>query len=121
MNKRKLNRVFEEIRLGAGMIYAVTNTDDYGDCNSCVNAALADKFGITASGIYVKHWRKGMNAGRPWAELDSVYIAHDVLSEQYDVMVRIFEENGYAIEPREYDPVRCLKITEIANLTQEEE
>ena len=38
MNKRKLNKVFAEIKEKANMDYAITNSDEYGDCNTCVNS-----------------------------------------------------------------------------------
>ena len=112
MNKRKLNRVFEEIKQKANLAYAITNPDQYGDCNTCVNTELASEFGIDSKGIYAKHWRTGMNAGCAWSKLDAVYIAHDITAEQAEIMVNVLEENGYIVEPREYNPTRCFNIKE---------
>lgn len=52
MNKRKLNKVFAEIKEKANMDYAITNPDEYGDCNACVNSKLTFKFGVDSKGIY---------------------------------------------------------------------
>lgn len=112
MNKRKLNKVFEEIKTKAKMDYAVTNADEYGDCNSCVNSELAFEFGVDSKGIYTKHWLKGMNAGGPWRYLDDVYIGHDITEEQAKIMIEVLEANGYVVEPREYDSSRCFRIKE---------
>ena len=112
MNKLKLNKVFAEIKIKANMDYATTNADEYGDCNSCVNFELANKFGIESKGIWAKHWLKGMNKGKPWKELDEAYIAHDITEEQANILVEVFEENGYSIEPKQYNPSKCFCIKE---------
>ena len=112
MNKRKLNKVFEQIKTKANLDYAVTNADDYGDCNTCVNSELAFEFGIDSTGIYAKHWLKGMNAGCPWKDLNHVYIGHDVSEEQGKIIIEVFEENGYEIEPKEYNPSVAFLIKE---------
>ena len=113
MNKIKLNRVFKEIKNKAKMDYAIPTPDKYGDCNTCVNYELADQFGIDSKGIYAKHWTTGMNAGGTWKALNSVYIAHDITEEQAKIMVEVLEENGYDVEPREYDESRCFCIKEV--------
>ena len=112
MDKRKLNRVFKEIKTKTNMDYAVTNADEYGDCNTCVNSELAFEFGIDSRGIYTKHWLTGMNKGCSWKELDHVYIGHDITEEQGKIMIEVLEANGYAVEPREYDPSRAFLIKE---------
>lgn len=112
MDKIKLNRVFKEIKTKAKMDYAITTPDKYGDCNTCVNAELADVFGIDSKGIYAKHWTTGMNAGGAWKYLDDVYIGHDITEEQAKIMVEVLEANGYAVEPREYNPCKAFLIKE---------
>ena len=112
MNKIKLNRVFKEVKTKAKMYYAVPTPDKYGDCNTCVNWELAERFGEESKGIYAKHWTTGMNAGQPWKYLDSVYIGHDITEEQAKVMIEVFEANGYEIEPKEYNPSRAFLIKE---------
>ena len=112
MNKIKLNRVFKEIQKRAKMDYAVPTPDKYGDCNTCVNYELADVFGEESTGIYAKHWTTGMNAGKPWKYLDGVYIGHDITKEQAEIMIKVFEENGYDIQPKEYDSSRAFYIKE---------
>ena len=112
MNKRKLNKAFEEVKVRASLDYAVTNADEYGDCNTCVNAGLVDEFGMDSKGIYAKHWLKGMNKGCAWKNLHSVYIGHDITKEQADILVKTFEECGYEVNPKEYDPYKCFNIKE---------
>lgn len=113
MNKIKLNRVFKEIKKKAKMDYAVPTPDKYGDCNTCVNSELAFEFGEESTGIYAKHWVTGMNKGCPWKYLDGVYIGHDITEEQAGIMIKVFEENGYDIQPKEYDSSRAFYIKEV--------
>ena len=113
MDKRKLNRVFKEVKIKAKLDYAITNTDEYGDCNTCVNSELADVFGRDSRGIYAKHWLRGMNKSYPWKELDKVYIGHDLTEEQGKILIDVFKANGYAIEPEEYDPLVAFNIKEV--------
>lgn len=113
MNKRKLTTVFRKIKEGANLDYAITNTDAYGDCNSCVNYELCQQFGVESKGIYAKHWLKGMNAGGPWKDLDGVYIGHDITAKQAQIMVQLLDANGYHVQPREYDPHTAFHIIEV--------
>lgn len=112
MNKRKLNTVFRTIQIAAGLDYAITNADNYGDCQSCVNSMLCDIFGVESKGIWLKHWTKGMNAGGPWKDLDDVCIGHDITEEQAKIIVRVLEHYGYNVEPKEYNPCQCFVIRE---------
>lgn len=114
MNKRKLNKVFDEIKSKAKMDYAITNADEYGDCNTCVNNGLVDAFGLDSTGIYTKHWLTGMNKGNAWKHLSYVYIAHDITEEQAKIMVDLLEQNGYDVEPKQYDSTKSFKISEKA-------
>lgn len=112
MNKRKLNKVFAEIKEKANMDYAITNPDEYGDCNACVNSKLTFKFGMDSKGIYAKHWLKEANAGGPWKDLSDVYIGHDITAEQAEIMIKVLKENGYSVKPGEYDPTTSFLIKE---------
>lgn len=112
MNKCKLIDTFTKIKNATKMDYAVVNTDDYGDCNTCVNYGLSDEFGIDSTGIYIKHWSHGMNRGKSWKELKGVFIAHDIKKEQADIMIKTLKENGYEIEPKEYDVSKAFLIKE---------
>lgn len=113
MNKRKLNKVFEKVRIETGMDYAITNADEYRDCNTCVNYELANVYGVNSTGIYTKHWLKGMNAGKPWKYLDGVYIGHDITEKQANKMIEIFKANGYDVQPEVYDASRSFYIKEV--------
>lgn len=112
MDKRKLNRAFNEIKRKANLDYAITNTDEYGDCNTCVNYGLADIFGVDSKGIYAKHWTRGINAGGPWKNINEVYIGHDIDEQQAVVLVEVLEMNGYIVEPRTYDPSKSFIVRE---------
>lgn len=112
MNKRKLNKVFSEIKEKANMDYAITNPDEYGDCNGCVNSQLAFEFGVDSKGIYAKHWLKGTNAGGPWKYLNKVYIGHDITAEQAEIMIKVLKDNGYSVKPEKYDSTRSFLIKE---------
>lgn len=113
MNKIKLDEVFEEIKTKANMDYAVTNTDDYGDCNACVNYTLSEEFGVESTGIYAKHWLEGMNEGCDWEELKELYIGHDITETQARIMIEVLEANGYDVEPKEYDESKAFRIKEL--------
>jgi hypothetical protein len=112
MNKFKLNSVFKEIKKKAKMDYAVPTPDKYGDCSTCVNSELVDQFGVDSTGIYAKHWVTGMNAGGPWKYLNEVHIGHYITEEQAKIMIEVLEANGYAVEPREYNPIKSFLIKE---------
>lgn len=113
MNKIKLNRVFKEIKTKADMDYAIPTPDKYGDCMSCVNDELCERFGEESTGIFPKHWTTGMNAGEPWKDVKEFYLVHDITEEQAKIMIEVFEANGYDIEPKEYDSSRCFLIKEV--------
>lgn len=113
MNKIKLNSVFKEIKQKANMDYAIPSPDKYGDCNTCVLYGLADAFGENSTGIYAKHWRTGMNAGKPWKYLDHVYVNHDITEEQARIMIQVLQESGYSVTPEEYDPTKSFLIKEL--------
>ena len=113
MDKRKLNRVFKEVKEKAHLDYAITNTDDYGDCCTCTDYELASVYGVDSRGIYPKHWLKGMNAGKAWKHLDSVYISHDLTEEQGEILINVFKANGYVITPEKYNPNQAFKIKEV--------
>ena len=112
MDKRKLNKVFKQIKDKVQLDYAITNADEYGDCASCVTAALHNEFGSEATGIWVKHWLKGINKGKLWKYVDSVYIAHDITEEMAKIMVQVLKDNGYKVEPEQYEATECFKISE---------
>lgn len=111
MNKRLLNKAFAEVKQAAKMDYAVVNTDDYGDCNTCANAALADEFGEESTGIYAKHWLRGGNATVPYKYLDGLFIGHDITKEQAAVFIEVMSKY-YNVLPEQYDPSKSFEISE---------
>lgn len=113
MNKRKLNEVFAIVKEKASMDFAITNTDDYGDCQSCVWSAVEDMFGFKSTGIYAKHWLRGTNKGKAYKYLDGLYIGHDITEEQAEILVEIFKENRYKITPEVYIPSQAFYIEEV--------
>ena len=115
MNKRKLNTVFRIIQIAAGLDYAITNADKYGDCQSCVNSMICDVFGVESKGIWTKHWTKGMNADGPWKNRNYVYIGHHITRKQAKIIVKVLESYGYNVTPKEYDPFKCFVISEATN------
>lgn len=112
MNTEKLNNLFNKIKTEVNLNYAIINTDDYGDCNTCVNDALCDKYGAKSKGIFVKHWMRGINAGDTLENLDFIFIAHDITEKQANKMVGILKNSGYEVEPETYCPSKCFKIWE---------
>lgn len=109
MDKRKLNKVFSKIKEKANMDYAITNIDEYVDCNVCVGSKLAFEFGADSKGIYAKHW---LNAGGPWKNLNKLYIGHDITAEQAEIMIKILKDNGYSVKPEKYDSTISFLIKE---------
>lgn len=113
MDIYKLKRTFKKIMEDGKMDYAITNTDKYGDCNSCVNYSLCRQYGEDSKGIYVREWFKGMNKYfNSWKEVEKVYIAHDITEEQGELLIKVMEENGYYILPKKYDSSQCFLISE---------
>ena len=116
MDKKMLQQAFREYKkatatAGVGIDYAITNPDRLGDCQSCVNCALSEKYGEESKGVWVKEWTHGMNAGTGVEELDSVYIAHDLTEEQAAIFYSVLGEN-YNIPPTEYNPWECFELFE---------
>ncbi len=110
MDKKLIQVVFRKIQEQVpGIDYAIINTDDYGDCNTCVNDALSRKFGIDSKGIYLKHWTRGMNREKPLEYQDSAWIAHDLTDEQGKMVLAILKEN-FAMENDSYDPAKSFVI-----------
>jgi hypothetical protein len=111
MNKEILKAAFREAKKAARLDFAVTNPDGLGDCNSCVWAAIVDKYGESSRGIWAKAWRHGMNGGRDIAYLDRVYISHDLTEEQAAAVLAVFAKY-YTIESGAYSPDKCIIISE---------
>ena len=111
MNKELLKETFRAWKKEAKADYAITYPDSLGDCQSCVNYALAEKYGEESKGIFLKEWKHGMNRGDDVECLKSVYIAHDITEEQAKVFYDVFGEH-YKVFPKEYNPARCFELFE---------
>ena len=111
MNKELLKKTFREWKKAAKADYAITYPDSLGDCMSCVNWELAEKYGEESKGIFLKHWKYGMNGGDNVEKLTSVYIAHDLTEEQAETIYQVFGEH-YNILPEKYDPTKCFELFE---------
>lgn len=111
MNKEQLKATFRGFKKEAKADYAITAPDSLGDCMSCVNATLCDKYGEESKGIWAKAWKHGMNSGRDLAFCESVYIAHDLTEEQAAAFYKVFSKH-YNITPLEYEPSKCFCLYE---------
>lgn len=112
MNLQLVKKAFDEFKSVKGIDYSIIYTDEYGDCNTCVNAKLCDIYGEDSNGIYLKHWEEGMNEEEPIEELDTLFIAHDITEEQGKELYKIFSKY-FVVEPKEYCSNKCYKITPI--------
>ena len=111
MNKELLKETFRAWKKAAKADYAITYPDNLGDCMSCVNYALCEKYGEESKGIFLKHWKHGMNGGDDVECLNYVYIAHDITEEQAKVFYDVFGEH-YKVFPEKYDPHKCFELFE---------
>jgi len=112
MEKELLKQTFRDFKKASGVDYAITYPDNLGDCMSCVNYALCEKYGEESKGVWVKHWTHGMNGhGHGVEGTKSVYVAHDLTEEQAKVFYEVFSEH-YNVTPEEYDPSKCFRIYE---------
>lgn len=114
MDKEVLKKAFREWKKEAGADYARTEIDSLGDCMSCVNAALARKYGGDSTGIYLKWWTRGMNKYgdlNDFEREDYALIGHDITTEQadkfYEVMSKYFN-----VTPKAYDHTKCFNLYE---------
>lgn len=106
-----LAKTFRRFKKETGVAFAILNTDKYGDCNTCVNAELESVFGIESKGIYARHWLKGMNKGKPFDQLEKLYIGHDLTEEQGKKFIEIFSVQ-YVVLPMEYDEDQTFTLVE---------
>lgn len=106
-----IRKAFKEFLDVDGVNYAIVNTDEYGDCNTCVNARLVELYGVESKGIFLKHWFKGMNSEEvSFNELDEIYIAHDITEEQGNKLYDILSKY-YHVEPKVYNPGKTYVLT----------
>lgn len=114
MNKSKLTRTFNIIKASIPLDFAITNTDEYGDCDTCTWNAIIEKFGHESHGIYVSKWLHGINKSAPYKETKGVYIGHDLTLKQGQNLIILLKANGYNVEPGHYNPRTKFYITEAA-------
>lgn len=118
MYSKLVKKAFKEFSNVKGVDYAIINTDSYGDCNTCVNASLVDDFGEESKGIFLKHWRKGMNAGPSISKLDELYIAHDITEEQGEKLHNILSKY-FIVEPEKYNNSKAFVISSKATTLED--
>lgn len=112
MNVENIKKVFREIKKEANLTYARTSVDSLGDCSSCVSAAIFDRYGEKATGIWLKHWKHGMNkSSKDLEDKSSVYISHNITEEQAKVVFKVLSKY-FNINNGEYDPYTCIEISE---------
>ena len=105
-----MEKAFEEFLNVEGINYAITDTDEYGDCTTCVNHALVKTFGEDSRGIFLRHWKEGMNAQPSISELSEVYIAHYITEEQGEELYKILSKY-FIVTPEKYDSSKCYVIS----------
>ena len=118
MDKKMLQDTFRKFKkaatsAGFKIDYAITNPDGLGDCMSCVNYALCEKYGEDSKGVWVKEWTRGMNAGDGIEKLDEVYVAHDLDDVQVGIFYSVVGEN-FNILPKkaDFDRGLCFSLYE---------
>ncbi|MBQ3421931.1 MAG: hypothetical protein IJH34_09730 [Romboutsia sp.] len=110
MNKELLEKAFEKFSKVPNVDYAIINTDNWGDCNTCVNYELSKKFGVNSKGIYLKHWQTGMNkADEDISSLKNIYVAHDINKELAESFYDIFSKY-FSVEPKKYSPTKAFQL-----------
>lgn len=112
MDVKKLKKVFIELKQAAALDFAITSPDTLGDCQSCVWCSIAEKYGEKSRGVWVKHWRHGMNKGKPLADLEKIYIAHDLTDEQSAEVLRILAKY-YELESATFAHNKSIIISEV--------
>lgn len=108
MKRAEIEKLFEELKELAGLDYAITETDWYGDCQTCVMSEISMEYGTNVTGIWLKHWEEGMNAGGSIEEQDTIYIAHNLTDEQAEKIMEYLNENLY--QGFDYEPTKCITI-----------
>ena len=103
-----LQKCFEDFKNVDGVDYSIFNTDEYGDCTSCVNHHLCMEYGEESKGIFLKHWTEGMN-GCDLKNIEKFYIAHDLNAELGGELYKIFSKH-FDVLPKDYDESKCYEI-----------
>lgn len=112
MNVENIKKVFREIKKEANLTYARTSADSLGDCSSCVSAAIFNRYGKGATGIWLKYWKHGMNRStKDLEDMRSVYISHNITEEQAKVVFKVLSKY-FNITNGGYDPYTCIEISE---------
>ena len=61
MTRRQIDTLFKNLKEKFNLDYAITMADEYGDCSTCITDAIHTKHGRNSKGVWLKHWRYGMN------------------------------------------------------------
>lgn len=63
-------------------------------CMTCTWATIANEYSTQSHGIWVKWYRHGMNR-KVWKDMQEVWIAHNLTSEQMRVVLDLLKKNGF--------------------------
>lgn len=108
INVNLLEKCFEEFEKVEGISYSIFDTDDYGDCSTCVNYEICRQYGKDSKGIFLKFWTEGMNADS-FDKTDRVFIAHDITEAQAENIYKIFGKY-FEVYPQQYNRTECFEL-----------
>jgi hypothetical protein len=109
MDKQKLRKELNRCKREAVLDFALTKALD--DCNTCTNAALAEKYGEHSTGIWVKWFWFGMNRST-WEKVckGGLLIAHTLTKAQGQKVKEILAQT-YDVD-WDGDDTKCITIKE---------
>lgn len=113
MNIERLNNLFNKIIEEAKIDYAFVNVDEIGECFTDVQGSIKMSLGAQSKGIFCRHWLKGMNKSCDYKELNEIYIAHDITEEQFNILLKICDENDYVVKNRNFDEKESIILREL--------
>lgn len=109
MERKTVAKAFRECKKMAGLDFSYSRAIE--DCNTCTWAAIEEKHGEAAKGIFLKYFTFGMNR-EEWDERAPYYIAHDLTAEQARKVVETLSEY-FAVE-WDGSEAHCIKISDKA-------
>lgn len=111
MERKRLNKLFAEVKEKAKLDFANVCASDYGDCSTCAWAQI-DILYPDGRGIFGKYWKYGGNRHLPLGKMDKLYVAHDITPEQAGIFIECCKANGYDVTPDKYYENTCFCISE---------